>query len=155
MLAERIDRREVSPGEPLPTAAELAADHEVAVSTARRAIALLKSWGLASEGDIRPLVGVRTERRPERSAEPAPDSASTTVERWTATLRGPDGHRYPSRVVAGSLADPDGFRTHLLGIARIEDPGRTDDGEDWVGCYELELAPLDPASGQSPITMRW
>ncbi len=70
-------------------------------------------------------------------------------------MRGPDGHRYPPRVVAGSLANPDGFRTHLLGIARIEDPDRTDDGDDWVDQYELELAPLDPASARSPITLRW
>ena len=159
MIAGRIDRRELSPGEPLPTAAELAADHEVAVSTARRAIALLKSWGLATEGDTRPRVAVRTERLPERSAESAvpvvADAGSPTEDRWTATLRGPDGHRYPPRVVAGSLANPDGFRTHLLGIARIEDPDRTDVGEDWIGRYELELAPLEPAPDRSPITLRW
>ncbi len=70
-------------------------------------------------------------------------------------MRGPDGHRYPPRVVAGSLANPDGFRTHLLAIARIEDPDRTDVGEDWIGRYELELAPLEPAPDRSPITLRW
>ncbi len=54
-LAGRIDTAELAPGEPLPTAAELAADHEVALSTVRRAIALLKSWGLVIEGVPRPL----------------------------------------------------------------------------------------------------
>lgn len=71
------------------------------------------------------------------------------------TLRGPDGRRYPSRVVSGSLSDPDGFRSHLLGIARIEDPEHADAGEGRVNRYELEVAPLDPESDRSPVTLRW
>lgn len=148
-LADRIEQGELSAGEPLPSAADLAATQGTSLSTARRAVALLKTWGLAIDGTSRPLVSVRE----EQLAEP-PVTATPTAEYWTATLRGPDGRHFRSRVVKGSLTDPDGFRNHLLGIARIEDPDETDDGESWIGRYEMEIAPIHD-SGGSPVVLRW
>jgi integrase len=48
-LADRIESGELEPGTPAPTADELIARHGVAVSTVRRAVALVKEWGLAGE----------------------------------------------------------------------------------------------------------
>jgi integrase len=44
-VADRIERGELKAGSLAPTAAELCAEHEVAIVTARRAVALLKDWG--------------------------------------------------------------------------------------------------------------
>jgi hypothetical protein len=55
--------------------------------------------------------------------------------------------------VSANLADPLSFRPHLVGIARVEDPGRTDDAENWVGNYELEV--YEPGSEQPVLTMRY
>jgi hypothetical protein len=72
---------------------------------------------------------------------------------WLATLRGPDGTRYPPRLVPGSLADPTTLRGHLVSIARIETRDRTDAGEAWVSELELELA--RPTRGAAVVTLRW
>lgn len=58
---------------------------------------------------------------------------------WQVTLRGPDGRRYPSRRVVEDIDRPDRFRQHVLGIARVEDPGQTDSGENWLHLFELEV----------------
>lgn len=152
-IADRIEQGELAAGQPLPTAAELAEAHEVALSTARRAVVLLKSWDLAVDGTSRPLVAARGVSDVPEPADPAP-VATLGAEFWTATLRGPDGRRFPPRVVTGSLADPGGFRCHLIAIARIEDPERTNDGEDWIGRYEIEVVPLD-APSREPLVLRW
>ena len=68
-------------------------------------------------------------------------------------LRGPDGHRYPARIVAASLADPASFRPHLVGIARMEAPERAGDGEGWIGDFELEVS--EPGSAEPVVTLRW
>lgn len=70
-----------------------------------------------------------------------------------ATLRGPSGFRSGVRIISGSLDNPDGFRVHMLGIARIEDPACADDGESWVGLYELELRSV--AGGEEVVVLRW
>ena len=155
-VARRIESGELSAGQPIPTAEALAAEHGVSLSTARRAVGVLRAGGLVADGPGRPRVAARPV-----PAEPMQPTAVPTVPAaapssyWTLTVRGPDGARYPPRVVAGSLADLDGFRAHLLGIARIEDPDNTDAGESWIGRYELEVAPADPRSPVAPMTLRW
>ncbi|MGH3816637.1 MAG: tyrosine-type recombinase/integrase, partial [Pseudonocardiaceae bacterium] len=64
---------------------------------------------------------------------------ATAAQLWAITLRGPDGRRYPARHVCEDLNCPDPFRAHLLAIARIEEPRDTNDGDDWIGDYELEV----------------
>lgn len=157
-VARRIESGELAAREPIPTAEELAAEHAVSLSTARRAVGVLRATGYIVEGAGRPLVAARAPhapQQPELEPSPAVSPAPLASAYWTLTARGPDGVRYPPRVVAGSLADLDGFRGHLLGIARIEDPGNTDTGESWIGRYELEVAPVDPASPLAPMTLRW
>ena len=100
---------------------------------------MLKRWGdLVGEPNQRPTVNGPQSRQDEpvvvaHMREARPDDQPTgdvgTGRFWRVTLRGPDGTRYPSRMVQASLADPDSFRAHLLGIARIEVPERTDAGE--------------------------
>ena len=68
-------------------------------------------------------------------------------------LRGPDGRRYPPRIVTASLADPASFRPHLVGIARMEAPERAGDGEGWIGDFELEV--FEPGSTEPAVTLRW
>jgi hypothetical protein len=75
---------------------------------------------------------------------------------WSVTLRGPDGHRYPPRLVRASLIDPDSFRPHLIGVARIEVPDVAATGEQWIGKFEPEVS----AAGQPPdeacrAALRW
>ena len=72
---------------------------------------------------------------------------------WSVVLRGPAGRRYPARMVAASLADPASFRSHLVGIARVEVPERAGEGEDWIGDFELEVS--EPGSAEPTVTLRW
>ena len=87
----------------------------------------------------------------------ATDSTSTptfsTKTYWKAIVRGPDGLRSGVRIICGSLDDPTPFREHLVEIARIEDPVRTDDGEAWIGRYELELRPFTEEG--DAVIFRW
>lgn len=62
------------------------------------------------------------------------------------TLRGPDGRRYPARLVKANLADPTSFHQHLLGIAQIEVADVASAGQRWPADYELEIR--SPADGQ-------
>ena len=47
-IARRVESGELRGGEPAPTADELAVEHGVSVSTARRAVALARDWGVSS-----------------------------------------------------------------------------------------------------------
>jgi integrase len=125
---------------------------------------LLKRWGdLVGEPNQRPIVSGLVCRRdeavvvahaPDGRPEDQPACDVDTGRFWLVTLRGPHGKRYPSRMVRASLADPDSFRPHLLGIARIEAPDHTDAGESWIGDFELDVA--DPAAGDATtVTLRW
>lgn len=49
-LRRSITAGELAPGEPLPTCAELARQHDVSVGTVNRAVALLSEAGLVSTG---------------------------------------------------------------------------------------------------------
>jgi integrase len=162
-LRVRIHDGSYPVGAHLPATKALAAEHGVSVSTVNRAMDLLKEWGdLVGEPGRRATVAVRAaEPVPAEPSTEAVDSApppdigpEAAKKAWLVTLRGPDGTRNAPRLVAGSLADPRGFRAHLVGIARIEAPERTDDGESWVGAFELEVA--DPAAPGAPVvTLRW
>ncbi len=154
-LAEKIRSGDLVPGEVAPTAHELADEHGVSIATARRAVALAKEWGLVvNESHARPRIGslsVEPDEPPSSPAEPEPSPAQFC----SITLRGPDGRRYPPRLVPGSLADPGAFRARLIGIARVEAPEHTDDGESWVGDFELEVVEAGATPDQPPITLRW
>lgn len=157
----RIESGELSAGELIPTAEELAAEHGVSLSTARRAVGVLRAAGLLVEGTGRPRVAAQPAQKsrptptPTSEAAPPPIAPASPGAYWRITVRGPDGRRWPPRVVAGSVSDLGSFREHLIGIARIEDPDHTDAGEAWVGGYELEVAPVDPSSPVAPMTLRW
>lgn len=45
-MRERIEHGELQPGEQVPSVTELASEYEVSRGTARRALDLLKEWGL-------------------------------------------------------------------------------------------------------------
>jgi integrase len=91
---------------------------------------------------------------PSEFADALGSAATATDARyWSVILRGPDGHRYAPRLAPANLADPLSFHTHLVGIARVEDAGRTDNGETWIGNYELEI--YEPGSEQRLLTLRY
>ncbi|MHA6795932.1 tyrosine-type recombinase/integrase [Pseudonocardia bannensis] len=173
-VAQRVDDGELALGELAPATADLATDHGVSLATAGRAVALLKEWGvLTAVGRGRARIAGRAVPVAVETAEPVgatalvepsvpaelPDVASPageagrSVSFCSITLRGPDGQRYPARMVPGSLADPGAFRAHLLGVARIEVPERTDEGEAWIGDFELEVAEI--GTDRPPVTLRW
>lgn len=81
-VIERITRSELRPGDPLPLAADLVSTYEVSLSTARRAIVLLKSWGAAVDGKSRPLVArpaTPVESPPPDKPMPEPEAAPPTA----------------------------------------------------------------------------
>ena len=150
----------------LPPIKTLGSEHGVSVSTVKRAMDLLKAWGnLVGVPNQRPTVSGSSSRsdapavselgtESEDYGVARPGSVEDDGRYWRVTLRGPDGVRYQPRLVRASLADPGSFRAHLLGIARIEAPNRTDGGESWIGDFELEVA--DPAAIDSPaVLLRW
>jgi DNA-binding transcriptional MocR family regulator len=158
-VAQRIEVGELTPGDLAPATADLAAEHDVSVATAGRAVALLKEWGLlTAAGRGRAHIARRAAPLAELAVE-VDDGASTeqlaggSAGFCSVTLRGPDGRRYPGRLVPGSLADPAAFRAHLLGIARIEAPERTDEGEAWIGLFELDVVEI--GADRPPVTLRW
>ncbi|MGE0297963.1 tyrosine-type recombinase/integrase [Pseudonocardia sp.] len=164
-VARRIEEGALVPGDQAPATADLAADHGVSLATAGRAVVLLKEWGLltvAERGRARVARRVVAAIEPEIAPVSEPvvpagaEAAASALQPGSfcsITLRGPDGRRYPARMVPGSLADPGAFRAHLLGIARIEVPERTDDGEAWIGAFELEVAEI--GTDRPPVTLRW
>jgi DNA-binding transcriptional regulator YhcF (GntR family) len=167
-------------GEPLPTIKQLAQTYQVATGTAHRAMSLLTDWGLVNvsrgqRATARISEAVPAESvAPHTSRETVDNIANTTFDHeraadqhhddsenattaapqlWAITLRGPNGHRYPSRHVGADIHQPDSFRPHLLAIARIETPADTDDSEHWISNYELEIAEL---AGREPkLVLRW
>ncbi|MBA2323160.1 MAG: tyrosine-type recombinase/integrase [Pseudonocardiales bacterium] len=153
-LRQRILSGEIAEGGPLPPEKEVCAEHGVSVSTARRATALLRSWGLLGPTGRRvtaPRAAPATPTNRVVAILNVPEVATPTTL-WSVTLRGPGG-RYPPRVVSGSVADPGAFRPHLVGIARMEAPGIADDGEEWIGRFELEIAEV--GSDHPTLTLRW
>ena len=158
-LRRRIVDGELRVGGAPPSEKQVAAEFGVAVGTAHRVLSQLRAWGVVEMVDGRRRV-VRPPAPPpeEPPSAPAPvepvtvgDPAATRF--WSVVLRGPDGHRYPARIVAASLADPASFRPHLVGIARMEAPERAGDGEGWIGDFELEVS--EPGSAEPAVTLRW
>ncbi|PKB30220.1 tyrosine-type recombinase/integrase [Pseudonocardia alni] len=160
-LLERIESGAVPVGGHLPGVKVLAAEQGLAPSTVHRAFELLREWGvLAGAVGERPTVVVPSAvvDRPAETAPPEPEplepAAGQAASYFTVVVRGSGGRRYPARVVTGSLADPSTFRAHLLGIARMEDPEVADEGEGWIGRYEIEVVPL-ASPNQDPMVFRW
>ena len=173
-LRREIEVGVIPIGEPIPTVAELAATHSVALSTAQRAVSLLKASGLvdAARGQRARVVSAGTTSTPTSGdMTPASDTltgagsapggtdhgkaAPAALQLWEIVLRGPDGRRYPARHVTADLRQPDQFRRHLLSIARIEAPTVTNNGDDWVGNFELEVRELGQGHKDPKLTLRW
>ena len=73
---------------------------------------------------------------------------------WAVRLRGPNGLHSAPRLVRASLDDPDTFRPHLVGIARIEVPELPAVATEWISGYELEVR--RPANDGPPVAvLRW
>ncbi|MBN9113185.1 MAG: tyrosine-type recombinase/integrase [Pseudonocardia sp.] len=139
-LAESVRAGELQVGDVAPTAHEIADRHGVSLSTARRAVALSKSWGLiVSDGRRRLRIASspeRSEAAPEQVAPPVP-AKSSGGGYWSVTLVSGSGVRSRPRLVRASLDDPDSFAPHAEGIAEIEfGSGHIDHGG--YG-YELEV----------------
>lgn len=170
-------------GDVAPTEKQLAAEYQVAIGTAHRAMELLKTWGFITSSRGRRAIVVRpaeplATRRDEHDLHPdavhersgsevETVKAETTgdcnhssetapvTQLWAITLRGPDGRRYPTRHVCEDLSDPDAFRTHLLAIARIEEPKGTNSGDSWIVDYELEVREFGKEQMDPVVTLRW
>jgi integrase len=157
-------------GDFAPTEKELAAQHQVAVGTAHRAMELLKTWGFVTSSRGRRAVIVRPPELVESpsaadSACVLPDGlhqengdnelAMTAPQLWVITVRGSDGFRYPARHVCEDINRPDAFRAHLLAIARMERPMETDRGENWIGDFELEIREPGKEQKDPKFTLRW
>lgn len=167
-------------GEPLPTIKQLAQTYQVATGTAHRAMSLLTDWGLANVSRGHRATARVSKALPTApvqrhiSSETALSNANTTFDHepsadkhhddsenttttapqlWAITLRGPNGYRYPPRYVHADIHQPDSFRAHLLAIARIETPTDTDDGDNWISNYELEVA--EPTGREPKLVLRW
>ncbi|MEU9821757.1 tyrosine-type recombinase/integrase [Pseudonocardia alni] len=157
-IAAKIVAGDLTTGTPLPPAEHIAVESGVSLSTARRAVRLLKERGIVKSLGGRPVIILNAvTSAPVRDSSTATDSTSTptfsTKTYWKAIVRGPDGLRSGVRIICGSLDDPTPFREHLVEIARIEDPVRTDDGEAWIGRYELELRPFTEEG--DAVIFRW
>lgn len=154
-LADRIERGELATGAPAPTAEDLATRHEVAVSTARRAVSLVKEWGLLVNDGHRPRVvavapAVPLSPVPSAPVHPAPVDAQF----WSVTVRGAAGALSAPRMVRASLADPESFRCHLVGIARAEWPSLTLSHEaEWIGEHEIDVRA--PGADTPAAILRW
>ncbi|ODU04289.1 MAG: integrase [Pseudonocardia sp. SCN 72-86] len=151
-LAEGVQAGELLAGDVAPTAHEIADQHSVSLSTARRAVALAKSWGLiVSDGQRRLRIASSPERpepMPEPIAPPAPAKSSGSGY-WSVTLVGGSGVRSRPRLVRASLDDPDSFVSHAEGIAEIEFGSGVADGDRG---YELEVC--RPASDEVVTILR-
>ncbi|BBG03950.1 hypothetical protein Pdca_51590 [Pseudonocardia autotrophica] len=159
-LTASVGSGQLTVGDALPPAEQIAIQAGVSLSTARRAVRLLKDRGTVASVGGRPVLTAaaqaeafdeRIDAAPRWVRTEAVDPAGNTY--WMATLRGPGGLRSGVRMICGSLTNPDGFRQHLIGIARIEDPAGTDAGDSWIGRYELELRPA--AGGGEVVVLRW
>jgi hypothetical protein len=159
-LRRRILAGDLAEGDRLPTEQQLIAEHQVSVSTIRRAKALLREWGVLGASQryvsVPPSQPVAAAAAIDADVSTVSQEPGAGAQYWSVTLRGPDGHRYSPRLVQASLADPDSFRPHLLGIAQLEVPERINSGVSWIGDYELEVR----AAGASvdtlaSVTLRW
>ena len=118
-------------GDFAPTEKQLAAQHQVAIGTAHRAMELLKTWGFITSSRGRRAIIVRPPELLEGSSSDAADVLTDDLNRvnddnkavmavpqlWVITVRGPDGRRCPARHVCEDINRPDLFRAHLLAIA--------------------------------------
>jgi integrase len=176
-LRAQIASGELPVGTALPTHKQLAEQHRIAVGTAHRVTALLRSEGLVEVSRGRRAIVIRhppvetegiaggaREVAPQHDGTPpdgrAPNHDSREIaipasQLWAITVRGPDGGRYPVRHVCEDINKPDSFRSHLLAIARMEQPLDTDRGECWIGDFELEIREPGKESGDSKFTLRW
>jgi integrase len=166
-LRRRILAGDLAEGDVAPTERQLAADHHVSAGTAHRAMELLKSWGFITSSRGHRAVVVRppgessaanTEVLSDSHVSPGTLEEPSTADGeklWSITLRGPDGRRYPVRHVCEDLSRPGAFRTHLLAIARIEEPKETNGSEDWIGDYELEVREFGKEHTEPTLTLRW
>jgi hypothetical protein len=146
---------------------EIHGELEESVSTAQHAVASPRPSALLA-GEELPAIAAASDASHSREGQSAVSNGNEPKELtgageaaakrgyWMVKLRGPDGQRYPSRVVRANIGDPDSFRSHLIGIARIEAPDETDAGEQWIGGYELEVRKVG-AEENSPefVTLRW
>jgi integrase len=146
VLRQRIIDGALPTGEAPPPEKKVAAEFGVSVGTAHRVLAQLRSWGLVEVVDgRRRVIGPALVEPPaaHRAVSVGPIQvearAASVAQYWSVVLRGPGGCRYAPRLVEASLADPSSFRPHLIGIARMEDPGRAVEGEHWVSDFELEF----------------
>jgi integrase len=144
-------------GDFAPTEKQLAAQHQVAIGTAHRAMELLKAWGFITSSRGRRAVIVRPPESLDTPSDDVPDNETATAapQLWTIIVRGPDGRRYPARHVCEDIARPDSFRAHLLAIVRMEQPTETDRGESWIGDYELEIREPGKENADPKFTLRW
>lgn len=144
-------------GDFAPTEKQLAAEHQVAIGTAHRAMELLKTWGFIRSSRGRRAVVVRPTDPLDSPSADAPDNEAATAspQLWMITVRCPDGHRYPARHVCEDISRPDSFRAHLLAIARMERPTETDRGESWIGDYELEIREPGKENEDPKFTLHW
>ena len=152
----------------------LANKHRLSISTVKRAFSLLQEWGLVSHVDgQRARVLPQPEAAGPADAVPGPPQAAeaaqvepaparvvlpavepTPAGTWAVRLRGPNGLHAGPRLVRASLDDPDTFRPHLVGIARIEVPELPAVAAEWVSGYELEVR--RPANDGPPVAvLRW
>jgi integrase len=158
-IARRVERGELRGGELAPTADELAAEHDVSVSTARRAVALARDWGVVvHDGVGRPRVGILTPPPLPPGVDPAAQAASHMPDGpavyWSVTVVRPGGGKFAPRTVRGEVSEPDSFRRHLVGIVKSEAPlGTAGSEEGWIGDYELQVS----AVGSEVVTaiFRW
>jgi integrase len=158
-IARRVKSGELRVGEPAPTADELAAEHGVSVSTARRAVALARDWGVVvHDGVGRPRVGIVTPPPSPLGVDPPAQAAphlpdGPAVYRSVTVIRS-GGGKFAPRTVRGDVSEPDSFRRHLVGILKSEAPlGRDGSEEEWIGDYELQVSAL----GSDVVTaiFRW
>lgn len=154
-LARKFDVGDLVTGEFAPTAAALVAEYDVSLATARRAVALAKDWGvLVNDSNARPRVAARPHVEPlvapsVEECERVEDSAY-----WSVVVTGPSGLQCAPRMIRARLADPDSFRTHLVGIVRAEVPTADPDAAvDWIGDFEMRVSP--PGSDEPAAILRW
>jgi DNA-binding transcriptional regulator YhcF (GntR family) len=158
-LWRRIVDGELRTGAAPPSEKQLATEFGVSVGTAHRVLSQLRIWGAIEMVDgrrriVRPIAErSKTEPPALVRVEPVDAATKAATEYWSVVLRGPDGHRYPARIVAASISDPASFRSHLVGIARVEASMPTEGGEDWVGEFELEVSA--PGGAEPVAILRW
>ncbi|GAY08718.1 integrase [Pseudonocardia sp. N23] len=150
-LAKQVQDGELAVGAVAPTAQEIADAHDVSLSTARRAVALAKSWGLlVNDGQRRLRVrALAALAEPAAPIAPAPRS-DVGGSYWSVTLVSDEGVRSRPRTVRASIEDPDSFESHAASIAAIDFGGGTTDGS---GGYELEVC--RPGSSDVLAILRW